>query len=353
MNNLIDSIWNELQTIGFSGSIHTFPELITWIRTIELAYSPIYLQKDPDNSDTFLCNSTSYSNSTVILTGTFGILYLFYRTTPKEEGYCFIKASPGHPTGLLKEGVLQSIAHTTLAYYKFPKAIPRVLAIVNHPSHGIVLVLEKQSGTQLFADYLKTYVKWGIASISNDKLFLSVLAQIATYLYILETELGMNHRDLTGTNVLMVAPSIPVHQTVTLGAHTWTIHGDHQAILIDFGFACIGEAGGKAILSAGEYLPAMDFCPKQGRDLFLFFASLWSIKLFRTSVTPALKTLFYKWLHDKTSTQWASWLSASVETDLMSMYLLTNAEQFKSPPCNPLDVLKDIASIDPELVQFK
>jgi len=353
MKNLIECIWNELHTLGFIGSIRTLSELIAWIRRIELTYIPRCLEQDPANSELYSCNSTYYSDSTPILSGSFGILYILYRKNELEEGYCFLKASPTHPTGLLKEGILQSIAHSTLTFYKFPKAIPRVLDIVKHPNHGIVLVLEKQPGTQLFADYLKNHIQWGSACKSNDKLFLSVLAQIATYLLLLETELGMNHRDLTGTNVLMVAPTIPVHQSVTLGDHTWTIHSDHQAILIDFGFACIGEQGGKAILSAGEYLPAIDFCPKQGRDLFLFFASLWSIQIFRSSVTDSVKTLFYKWLHDKTSTKWADWLSASLQTDLMSMYLLTNTEQFKSPPCSPLDVLKDIESVDPTIVRFK
>jgi hypothetical protein len=107
------------------------------------------------------------------------------------------------------------------------------------------------------------------------------------------------------------------------------------------------------MISAGEFLPDnIDFCPKQGRDLFLFFASLWNVEAFRSSMTEPLKGLFHKWLHDKTSVNWAQWLITSATTNLKSMYLLTNAEQFKSPPCSPIQVLRDISSIAPDLVRF-
>ena len=352
MTTLIKHIWLELQSLGFSGNIQTMSELFSWIRTIKQTYQPPLLQFDSTRVNDLFYNLTHYSDITVAITGTFGVLYLIYRENDKSSGYAFLKTSPNHPNSLLLEGILQSIAYTTLVQYNFPKAIPRVLDIVKHPTFGISIALEKQPGARLFADYLKTHIQWGTPTKTNDTLFLSVLAQIATYLAILEKELGMNHRDLTGTNVLMVAPKSPVHQRVDLETTSWTIHSDHQAILIDFGFACIGEQDGKVIISAGEYLPNIDFCPKQGRDLFLFFASLWSIKLFRTSVTDSVKQLFYKWLHDKTSMCWADWLSVSFETDLMSMYLLTNAEQFKSPSSAPLEVLKDISKIDSSIVSF-
>jgi len=346
----IEYIWNELQTLGFKGTVQTIEELYKWIRTVHLVHTPPLLKQTADGS--LVYNSIHLNDVRLAMTGAFGVLYLVYRENGTDDQYAFLKTSPTHPSSLLLEGILQSIAHSILVQYNFPKAIPRVLDIIKHPSLGVALVLEKQPGARLFSDYLKTHIQWGSPCKSNDTLFLSVLAQIATYLAILEATIGMNHRDLTGTNVLMVAPKSPVHQTVDLETTSWTIHSDHQAILIDFGFACIGEQDGKVIISAGEYLPNIDFCPKQGRDLFLFFASLWSIKLFRTSVTDSVKQLFYKWLHDKTPMCWADWLSVSFETDLMSMYLLTNAEQFKSPSSAPLEVLKDISKIDSSIVNF-
>jgi hypothetical protein len=346
----IEYIWNELQTLGFKGSIQSIEELYKWIRTVHLVHTPPLLKQTVDGS--LVYNSIHLKDVTIAMTGAFGVLYLVYRDSENESQYAFLKTSPTHPSSLLLEGILQSIAHSVLVQYNFPKAIPRVLDIIRHPTFGVALVLEKQPGARLFSDYLKTHVQWGSPCKTNDTLFLSVLAQIATYLAILEATIGMNHRDLTGTNVLMVDPDTPVDQSVQLNELSWKIHSDHQAILIDFGFACIGEHTGKYIASAGEYLPTTDYCPKQGRDLFLFFASLWSVELFRSSVTSSVHTLFSKWLHDKTSTNWSSWLSTSFENNMISMYLLTNAEHFQSPSCKPIQVLKDIESIHSNIVSF-
>jgi len=347
----IEPIWKELTRLGFVGSIDSLTQLYKWIRTVELLHTPPKLQYEADG--TLHAGPVQYKDSTIVMSGSFGILYLIYRETDNESGYAFLKASPTHTKTLLLEGILQSIAYSVLYQYGFPKAVPRVLDIFSHPTYGTVLALEKQPGAKLFSEYLQSHIQWGIPCKSNDTLFLSVLGQIATYLTILETELGMNHRDLTGSNVLMVDPTEPVHQTVVVGSTTWSVHSNQRAILIDFGFACIGTQQGKTIVSAGEYLPNTDFCPKQGRDLFLFFASLWSVALFRSSVTDAVKGLFSKWLRDTTSkTQWASWLTTSCETNLLSMYLLTNAEQFQSTWCRPMDVLRDIASIDATSIVF-
>jgi len=357
---LIETIGNELGSLGFTGSIETtttFHELVSWIRRIQFTQRVHALRYEIEpytNKKILVSNSIQYSDITLAMSGTFGHIYLVYREKDSNSGYVFLKAAANHPSSLLLEGLLQSIAYSVLSYYKFPKAIPRVLDILHHPDHGIVVTMERTPGARLFADYLKTHVHWGIPSHLNDTLILSVLAQIATYLAILEHEIQMNHRDLTGTNVLMVDPTIPVHQSVELNGQVWILRSNHQAILIDFGFACIGTGQkGTRMISAGEFLPDnIDFCPKQGRDLFLFFASLWNVEAFRSSMTEPLKGLFHKWLHDKTSVNWAQWLITSATTNLKSMYLLTNAEQFKSPPCSPIQVLRDISSIAPDLVRF-
>jgi len=355
MTTIVVFIWKELMSLGYSGNITTLPELLSWIRRIHLTHKPELLQYESSEiQDEIILSSklSRYSDFSIVLSGSFGTIYLVYRENRGKEEYVFLKTCPIHPTILLKEGILQSIAYSVLSYYNFPKAVPRVLDIVKHPTLGIVLAIERNPNARLFADYLKTNVHWGIPSKLNDTLFLSVLTQIATYLAILEVELGMNHRDLTGTNVLMVAPTIPVHQSVTLGSNTWMLHYTHQTILIDFGFACIGTSDGKQTVSAGEFLPTADFCPKQGRDLFLFLSSVWDVELFRSSLTEPVKQLFHKWLHDKTSTNWANWLITSAKTNLKSIYLLTNSEKFTSVSCSPLQILKDISEFDPNIIQF-
>jgi serine/threonine protein kinase len=350
----MDIVWNilhEIQLLGFSGTFQTPSEFFSWLRKFPLIAQPKPLSLH--GTDSYVNGSLRLSEFTPFMSGKFGVVYLVYREKGADAGYIFLKTSPNHPSALLLEGLLQSIAHTILREYGFPKAVPRVLEIVKHPNYGIVLGLERNPGAQLLADYFKSQVQWGSPSIQNDHIVCSVLAQIATYLAILESTIGMNHRDLTGTNVLMVLPGQPIHQTVSVGAFKWTIHASQQAILIDFGFACIGKQDGQMVLSAGELLPQIDFCPKEGRDLFLFCASLWNVPIFRESLTVTGQTLFEKWLQDTSTTNWAKWLATSSQTNLMGMYLLTNAGHFRSSTCDPFQVLADISKAYPALLEFQ
>ena len=349
--DILSSIKDEITTLGFSGGFTTVPEFFSWLRKFPLIAKPNPLFFN--GTDSYSFGSLRYTEFTEFMSGKFGVVYLLYREKIDDAGYIFLKTSPKHPTSLLLEGLLQSIAHATLKTYGFPKAVPRVLDIVKHPEHGIVIGLERNPGAQLLADYFKSQVQWGSPSVYNDRVVFSVLAQIATYLAILEKNIGMNHRDLTGTNVLMVVPTQSVHQTVNLDSFRWTIRTSQQAILIDFGFACVGHPDGKMVISAGDFLPQIDFCPKEGRDLFLFFASLWNVAAFRESLTDVGRGLFEKWLHDTTEVSWADWLITSAKTNLMGMYLLTNAGHFRSSTSAPIHVLADISNAYPEILQFE
>ncbi len=350
--NLVTELGRELSTLGFSISLKSLEELFSWLKHIKVTHIPKLLRIKENSWSLGPIQYTILKEST---SGKFGVLYLANRTdkqNPQNNRYVYVKVSPKYPESLFLEGILQSIAHSTLKCHGFSNAVPRVLDIVKHPENGYVLSIERCPEAQLFADYLRTNITWNTPSILNDKLILCGIAQVATYLAILESTLGLNHRDIKGTNVLMVIPSAPWYNHITLDSYKWWIRGTYQAVLIDFGFACIGKPNGKSIVSAGEYLPTIDFCPKKGRDLFLFFAGLWNIPAFRSCITHSTKTLFEKWLRDTSDTNWADWLITSSQTNLESMYLLTNADHFASEACSPLNVLHDISALYPDIVKF-
>lgn len=348
---LLNEIWKDLQKLGFTGTVETFTDLFKWLRKIHLVYDPPKLKRLDKTS--FLVGSVSLSHFTVAMSGNFGTMYAIERLENKKAETVFLKSSPRYPNSLFLEAVLQNIAHTVLHYYGFPKAVPRILDLVRHPDYGIVFTVEKVHGGRLLSDYLKDHIQWGKSSKTNDKLVLSVIAQVATYLAVLESTISFNHRDLKGTNVLMIAPCEPYRQTIELEELKWSLFLNCQAVLVDFGFACIGKSDRQTIVSAGEHLPKIDFCPKEGRDLFFFFATLWNVPAFRASTTPAVTDLFHKWLQDTSKTNWADWLITSAYNNLESMLLLTNASHFKSEPCSPLSVLKDISALYPEIVILK
>lgn len=354
--SLLSDVQREFEMLGFSPTFHTLPDLFKWLKTAPLRIQPIGLIFDKPKQTLHGLGGLQFQDLTPSMSGSFGVVQLAYCVkggSSQDKGfYCFLKASPKHQATLFVEGLLQSLAHATLRHYGFPHAVPRVLSFVQQPELGKTLVLEKIPNAQFFSDYLKHHFKWGAPCVSNDLLVLSVICQVATYMAILEYNLRMNHRDLKGTNVLMVAPVETYVKPVTLGVHAWKLQTNVQVSIIDFGFTCVGTASGDILLSAGEFMPSTDFCPKEGRDLFLFLASLWNVPAFRESIGDGVTGLFRSWLQDSGEKSWADWLVGNQEETLMSMYLLTSASGFSAPASAPLGILKDISRIAPDLIQF-
>jgi hypothetical protein len=301
----VADIWNSLKGLGFTGDVNTMHELYTWLRRVRLTYTPPTLKKSGKN---YVYSLITFLEPVLDIQGKFGKVFHTFREVASSPHLteCYLKVSPNHPGSLLLEGILQTIAYTVLARRGFTHAVPRVLDIVNHPDYGITLSLERVQGSVLFAKYLEKKLKWGYQS----------------------------------------------YQEVSLNGSSWTVKGNQQVILIDFGFSCIGRDAGQTIVSAGDYLPQTDFCPKQGRDLFLFFASLWNIHLFRLSVSSGVRDLFVKWLRDASDVGWADWLIRAAPADLNHIYLLCSAGHFRSDPCEPISVLRDIAGLYPMIVSM-
>jgi serine/threonine protein kinase len=342
--SLLNNILLEFQLLGLTPTVNTLQDLWNWIRKTTLIPERMRFEHQ-----SLVGVSLRFNDIVEAMSGSFGKVYLAYKQVDDTGQYVFLKSSPKHQASLLVEGLLQSIAHVTLKQYAFPNAVPRVLHFIEHPEFGSTLVLERIPRAQLFSDYLKSNFLWETPCYENDMIFLNVIIQVASYIAILETVLGMNHRDLKGTNVLMVAPVDLYSKTIVLKSHSWKFKSHLEISIIDFGFTCIGK--GKQILSAGDFISETDFCPKEGRDMFLFLSSLWNVELFRKSLTPKIVGLFERWL-TVSNKNWASWLSTPPEKNMMSVYLLTSGNLFRSPSCSPLAILKDISSIAPSLLEF-
>jgi hypothetical protein len=349
--NVIALIAREFSALGFNAAAKTVTELSSLIKRASLLF-PIPLLKIV--GDSLKCSRVVLSNLEHKMSGNYGSLFSCVRTQGSIEEEVYLKVSKEHPQTLLVEGLLQSVAYTTLHAYGFSSAVPRVLDVLKHPSLGFCITQQKHPYAQLFADYLSQSLTWGVPSVENDRLVFSVIAQVATYLAVLEAELGMNHRDLTGTNVLMIVPNQHVEQTIKLGGLQWSISSAHQAILIDFGFTCMGNTERTLLVQAGQFLPEIDFCPKQGRDLFLLFSSVWNVAVFRESLTEKGQQLFQKWLlEESSSTSWADWLTHDDPDNMKSMYLLTCAQHFSSSAASNISVLRDIAVTYPDIVTIQ
>ena len=294
---------------------------------------------------------TKYMEVGTADSGSYGCLYYYTIWTDDDlENDVFLKVSKNAEVSLKNEALLQQAAHIILTYYGLPWAVPRVHTIVNHPRHGVSFTMDIIRDAFLFGDYLVKRINWRKECEENDLIVMEVISQLATYIMILEGELGLNHRDLKINNVLMVHDVPLENHRIQYGDLDYVLNSRVRTVLIDFGFACIGDVESNVLYaSAGNYLMA-DMCPKNGRDMFLIFSNLWNVVALRRVLTLRARLLFKKWLMDDLGKDWALWLSAGLDKELLNIYKLVNESSFNSARAMPKNILLDIATNYPSVI---
>jgi serine/threonine protein kinase len=314
--------------------------------SINSIHIPIAVFPHSDSNKQFRIQNHMYTLQNVFHRGSHGALTLLECETCKKE---FVwKTSFMAKRSLKNEAYLQEKAHEILSRHGFPWAVPKVKTVFNHPIHGVGFIMDHIPHAEVFANFIETQFLWGQPNSHNDRLLIEVVAQVCVYLSILEKELKLNHRDLKSTNVILVQRLGKSHPFFyKTNTHEFKIHTSLRTCLVDFGFACSGLE--KTIVSAGEYLPTFDGCPKVGRDMFLFLTHLWNVKAVRESLTPRL----HKWIESRLSTESTSWtkkIERLGEYALNAIYLFTTSEQFQMPFCSPEAVLNSLSVDFPETV---
>jgi hypothetical protein len=282
--------------------------------------------------------------------GSYGVLYDVNRNG--VEGRFYLKTGS---KSLKHEAFLQQAAYYVLKAYGLPWAVPQVYDIVSHPHYGVCFTMDAVVPALMFGTHLMRQIQWTRACRANDVLVFEIVAQIAIYILLLENVLGLNHRDLKLNNVLMVKEEPLINAPVRCSPYIHgTINASVRAVLIDFGFACIGDLEqSRFLLSADDFLPAtVDMCPKVGRDMFLIFANLWNVRALRKALTPGASLLFKRWLTDVKGKDWALWLSSDIDKELIQTYNLVNNASFQAPWAKPIGVLTDIALYYPEILKM-
>ena len=306
------------------------------------------------------CSDGNYTDGIITYTqgakansGSYGSLYFCTLFDADAADTLFLKVSKNKEVSLKNEALLQHAAHILLTYYGMPWAVPPVHTIVDHPQHGVAFTMDIITDAVLFGDYLVKHINWQVECVENDVLIMEVISQLAAYIMLLESDLGLNHRDLKVNNVLMVKEEPLVNHTIVCGdggGLKYVLNSRIRTVLIDFGFACIGDVERRAMYaSAGNYLGA-DMCPKPGRDMFLIFANLWNVAALRRVLTARGRGLFKKWLTDDLGKDWALWLSADLDKELLNIYKLVNGTNFRSTRAGARAVLADIGAYYPSVV---
>jgi serine/threonine protein kinase len=252
--------------------------------------------------------------------GTFGSVDAFFCEEHGQKKYVAIKR-PKHPNvNLLTEALFQWKLHNDLKPYGLSFCIPKVNKIFTYKPTGDVWF----SMTPYEPNLLSS---WCIRNLRRDgKTFASLILQIAMALEIIEDILRIDHRDLKVNNMLIIDETIDIPITTDGVKKKMTF--PFRIVFIDFGFACLA----KELDIKNER--SIDFCPKEGRDMFQILVSIWRIDTLRS----ILEDVWGSWIRSKIGRYTGLAESAS---DLTWMYAVTDNTEFRAPLCSPNLIIKD------------
>lgn len=252
--------------------------------------------------------------------GTFGSVDAFLCEDDYQKKHVAIKR-PKHPrVNLLIEALFQWKLHNDLKSFGLSFCIPKVNKIFTYKPTGDVWF----SMTPYEPNLLSS---WCLRNLRRDgKIFASLILQIAMALEIIEDVLRIDHRDLKVNNMLVIDEAIDI--PITTDGVKKKITFPFRIVFIDFGFACLAKE-----LDVKNEKP-IDFCPKEGRDMFQILVSIWRIDTLRN----ILEDVWGSWIRSKIGRYTGLAESAS---DLTWMYAVTDNTEFRAPLCSPKLLIKD------------
>lgn len=229
---------------------------------------------------------------------------------------------------LTAEALIQWRASEALKAVGILGAVPQVLDIFQYAGE-----------TRFSMDYIDgvSAVQALLESAQPDTMWLQILAQAALLLGYLEEVIQLDHRDLKADNI-WIRRSTPVSYSLKVGGTVWALTTPFQVVLLDFGFACLGDSEGKATVSLSDgVVPKIDVCPKEGRDLFQFIASMWSIPAVRERAGKEVVADMTELL----SYRGASYMDIVKRgaTHPHWIYWAVSEPRFRHPPLHPLNLL--------------
>ena len=272
--------------------------------------------------------------------GGYGIIQKAVRTIESRSHTLCVKRAVPNSLSLCGEAIIQWLARGTLEGSGICGAIPDVYDIYEYAGE-----------TRFTMDFIEGINAVDAILTASDPTarFLSILAQTALILGVLEERLRLDHRDLKADNLWIQAK--PVEYRVRLGDDIWIFRDTHQVVLLDFGFACIGDCEGTAVVNLSDgVLPTIDPCPKEGRDLFQLLVSLWSVPAIRSAVHREIGEQVVQWLRYRGATY-----DKLVETAKESRwsYLAVSDRRFRHPPLHPRSVLEKLRGLNCGLSRYE
>jgi serine/threonine protein kinase len=248
----------------------------------------------------------------------------------RDKKHSVVIKKPKHTThSLEQEALTQHLVFLTLESAGIRGAISRVYDIYEYAGE-VRFSMEHIHGV--------SSIQFLLQSSDPVSVLVEILSQVAFLLAFLEQTLHLDHRDLKPTNLWI--RSTPVQYRGVIGGEVWEIRSPFQVVLLDFGFACIGSS----VNVGRDIFPDIDPCPKEGRDLFQFLISMWSVK----EVRSLLPTSLHGCIDELLKYQSISYSDLAQQTPHSTWsYLVVANPTFSHPPLHPRNVLWKLADINP------
>ena len=207
-------------------------------------------------------NRARFEYGKIIDNGEYGLIQQCVRhsLSKVEAPRTVIVKRPRHiELSLTSEAILQALCHSVIQKFGFHNSVPDVYDIFMF-GNEVRFSMEYVEGLN-YVEFLKRN--------PGEQVFMNLLLQLAFILYALETELGFDHRDLNAENIWIRTRSEPQVYSLEIDGVNYTLSITNQLVLLDFGFGCLGNTlTRRSHLSLGNVIPAIDPCPKDGRDMY-------------------------------------------------------------------------------------
>jgi serine/threonine protein kinase len=269
--------------------------------------------------------------------GTFGSIDIGKLESNGKKAEVYVKRPLVEGKSLLYEACMQKLVGDILLKRGIPTGAPKVVQIFRLNDNSICFAMEPIANAITLQTILERTRVDDLSSILID-----CLLQVCSMIWHLENDLGINHRDLKPSNLLVVEHE-PKRKTIIIENIKLEIISRYSLSFIDFGFSCIGSVETKkADISLGTVYTKDDPCPKDGRDLYLFLAFLYSD--LHEKLHNDLVKLFEKWLTIPGS-NFTGFLKKYNAQASQWIYFITGNPDIKKFNCCPCKIVLDLQTL--------
>ena len=258
--------------------------------------------------------------------------------TSSEKYEVYIKKPIIVGQSLLYEAFIQHVIQHSLCINGFPMGAPYVVDIFKLQNQSICFAMKPIPGISL------CHLLESVCSDSISHIIIECILQLIAMIWHLNNYLGINHRDLTPSNLLIIEHNTSQQKILHIDSEQIVISSKYSITLIDFGFCCGGSIDNESpetYISLSTIYPLSDQCPKEGRDLFIFIG-LFYIE-YHHKFNKYILDLFELWLENGSiSRKLCQFMKKDKENSKKWLYFIAGNDKITKFYCSPIQILRDL-----------